>query len=127
MNCPSPPAELTFEALATHLDNEHLVDLRHNNLLLQRGGTAVGQPPSTAGTLDRAFVVAAARETFEEAGLLLARRAGEGGLMDAEAAHRLVDTYRARLAVGSVTFLDVVRPHGAVCPLDYAAEPAQAV
>jgi NAD(P)-dependent dehydrogenase (short-subunit alcohol dehydrogenase family) len=42
-------------------------------------------------------------------GLVLARRAGEGGLMDAEAAHRLVDTYRARLAVGSVTFLDVVR------------------
>src|SRR5215831_12019269 len=64
---------------------------------------------STAGTLDRAFVVAAARETFEEAGLVLARRAGEGGLMDTGAAHRLVETYRAWLAIGNVTFLDVVR------------------
>src|SRR5262244_3898831 len=49
---------------------------------------------SANGTLERAFVVAAARETFEEAGLVLARRAGEGGLMDANAAHRLVETYR---------------------------------
>src|SRR5215468_7743585 len=35
---------------------------------------------SAVGTLERALVVAAARETFEEAGLVLARRAGEGGL-----------------------------------------------
>jgi 8-oxo-dGTP pyrophosphatase MutT (NUDIX family) len=61
------------------------------------------------GTLERAFVVAAARETFEEAGVVLARRAGEAGLMDAEAAHRMVQTYRARLAAGMVTFLDIVR------------------
>jgi 8-oxo-dGTP pyrophosphatase MutT (NUDIX family) len=61
------------------------------------------------GPLERAFVVAAARETFEEAGLVLARRVGEEGLMDADAAHRLVEMYRARLAAGSVTFLDVVR------------------
>jgi 8-oxo-dGTP pyrophosphatase MutT (NUDIX family) len=61
------------------------------------------------GPLERAFVVAAARETFEEAGLVLARRAGKEGLMDADAAHRLVEMYRARLAAGSVTFLDVVR------------------
>jgi len=64
---------------------------------------------SAGATLERAFVVAAARETFEEAGLVLARRAGEGGLMDAKAAHRLVETYRARLAAGSVTFLDIMR------------------
>jgi 8-oxo-dGTP pyrophosphatase MutT (NUDIX family) len=64
---------------------------------------------SAAAPLERAFMVAAARETFEEAGLVLARRAGEGGLMDANAAHRLVEAYRARLAAGSVTFLDVVR------------------
>ena len=64
---------------------------------------------SPDATIERAFVVAAARETFEEAGLVLARRAGEAGLMDADAARRLVETYRARLIVGSVTFLDVVR------------------
>ena len=32
--------------------------------------------PSAASAPDRAFVVAAARETFEEAGLMLARRRG---------------------------------------------------
>ena len=65
--------------------------------------------PSTAGAPDRAVLVAAARETFEEAGLVLARRTGERGLMGAAAAHRLVETYRARLATGSATFLDIVR------------------
>jgi 8-oxo-dGTP pyrophosphatase MutT (NUDIX family) len=64
---------------------------------------------SPVGPLERAFVVAAAREAFEEAGLMLARRAGEEGLMEANAAHRLVEMYRARLAAGGVTFLDVVR------------------
>ena len=54
-----------------------------------------------AGTApDRAFVVAAARETFEEAGLVLARRRGAQALLGAEEAHRLVERYRARLARG---------------------------
>jgi len=65
--------------------------------------------PSAANAADRAFLVAAARETFEEAGLVLARRIGEQGLLDADAAHRLVETYRARLAGGRIAFLDVVR------------------
>jgi len=65
--------------------------------------------PSAAGAPDRAILVAAAREAFEEAGLVLARPSGEQGLMDADAAHRLVETYRARLATGSATFLDIVR------------------
>ena len=63
---------------------------------------------STAGTPERACS-GGARKTFEEAGLVLARRAVEGGLMDTGAAHRLVETYRAWLAIGNVTFLDVVR------------------
>src|SRR5262249_54332814 len=63
--------------------------------------------PSAVGAPGGAFLVAAARETFEEAGLMLARRMGERDLMDADAAHRLVGTYRARLAVGSVSFLEV--------------------
>ena len=65
--------------------------------------------PSAAGVPGLAFLVAAARETFEEAGVVLARAVGERGLMDADAAHRLVATYRARLAAGSASFLDVVR------------------
>ena len=54
-------------------------------------------------------MVAAARETFEEAGLLLARRRGAEPLLDAEAAHRLVERYRAPMLAGDTTFLDLVR------------------
>ncbi|HEX5957574.1 MAG TPA: NUDIX hydrolase, partial [Hyphomicrobiaceae bacterium] len=38
---------------------------------------------------DRSFFVAAGRETFEEAGLVLARRRGSADLIDANAADRL--------------------------------------
>jgi 8-oxo-dGTP pyrophosphatase MutT (NUDIX family) len=65
--------------------------------------------PSAAAAPERAFMVAAARETFEEAGLVLARRRGAEPLLDAEAAHRLVVRYRAPLLAGKSSFLDVVR------------------
>ena len=58
---------------------------------------------------DRAFVVAAARETFEEAGLVLARRRGTQAMLDAAGAHHLVETYREGLLKGQTTFLDLVR------------------
>ncbi len=64
-------------------------------------------PHST--TLDRTFVVAAARETFEEAGLVLARRRGSQAMLGAEDAHRLVETYRPRLLARATSFLDLVR------------------
>lgn len=65
--------------------------------------------PSSASAGERAFLVASARETFEEAGLMLARRGGSADLLGAEEAHRLVETYRARLVAGETTFLDLVR------------------
>ena len=37
---------------------------------------------------DRSFFIAAGRETFEEAGLMLARRRGTNEIIDADAAHR---------------------------------------
>ena len=58
---------------------------------------------------DRSFFVAAGRETFEEAGLVLARRRGSETLLDAQAAHRLVERYRAPLLAGEASFLDLVR------------------
>jgi 8-oxo-dGTP pyrophosphatase MutT (NUDIX family) len=64
--------------------------------------------PQAALSVDRAFVVAAARETFEEAGLLLARRRGSDALLDAAEAHRLDQTWRARMRAGATTFLDLV-------------------
>jgi 8-oxo-dGTP pyrophosphatase MutT (NUDIX family) len=64
--------------------------------------------PYPAAAPDRAFVVAAARETFEEAGLVLARRRGKQSLLDADDAHRLVEDYRGPLLAGETTFLDLV-------------------
>jgi 8-oxo-dGTP pyrophosphatase MutT (NUDIX family) len=58
---------------------------------------------------DRSFFVAAGRETFEEAGLVLARRRGTQEMVDADGAHRLVETYRAALLKGDTTFVDIVR------------------
>ena len=64
------------------------------------------QPPASP---DRSFFVAAGRETFEEAGLMLAHRRGTSEIIDADAAHRLVETYRAPLLKGETTFVDIVR------------------
>lgn len=57
-----------------------------------------------APTAHRSYVVAAARETFEEAGLVLARRRGTPSLVSAEEAHRLVATYRKPVHDGSCSF-----------------------
>jgi 8-oxo-dGTP pyrophosphatase MutT (NUDIX family) len=65
--------------------------------------------PYSGTAPDRAFVVAAARETFEEAGLVLARRRGRQSLLEADDTHRLVEAYRGSLLAGETTFLDLVR------------------
>lgn len=57
------------------------------------------------------FWVAAVRETFEESGILLAYRAGDGSLLrldDPVEARRFAD-HRARLNDGTMTLLDIVR------------------
>jgi 8-oxo-dGTP pyrophosphatase MutT (NUDIX family) len=65
--------------------------------------------PLSAAAPERASYVAAARESFEEAGLVLARNRGAAGLMSAAEAHRLVDAHRADLLAGTTSFLDIVR------------------
>lgn len=67
---------------------------------------------------DRSFFVAAGRETFEEAGLVLARRRGSNEILDADAAHRLVETYRGPLLKGDTTFVDVLRGESLVLAAD---------
>lgn len=67
---------------------------------------------------DRAFFVAAGRETFEEAGLVLARRRGAAELVDAASADRLVSAHRARLLRGEAGFVDIVRDEGLTLALD---------
>src|SRR5262249_20714895 len=57
----------------------------------------------------RPLAVAAAREVFEEAGLVLARRRGSTGLLDPQRAHRLVGRYRRALLKGEITFQTLLR------------------
>jgi len=73
------------------------------------------QPPLNP---DRSFFIAAGRETFEEAGLMLAHRRGTSEIIDADAAHRLVETYRAPLLKGEVAFVDIVRREDLVLAAD---------
>lgn len=74
--------------------------------------------PNAPNAPDRSFFVAAGRETFEEAGLMLARRRGTHEMVDADGAHRLVETYRAALLKGDTTFVDIVRQEGLVLAAD---------
>ena len=67
---------------------------------------------------ERSFFVAAGRETFEEAGLVLARQRGNTELVDATAADRLVAAHRARLLEGEVSFIDILRGEGLTLALD---------
>jgi 8-oxo-dGTP pyrophosphatase MutT (NUDIX family) len=67
---------------------------------------------------DRAFFVAAGRETFEEAGLVLARQRGTADLVNAASADRLVAAHRAGLLKGEVSFIDILRGEGLTLALD---------
>jgi 8-oxo-dGTP pyrophosphatase MutT (NUDIX family) len=74
--------------------------------------------PKAPNAPDRSFFVAAGRETFEEAGLVLARRRGTQEMVDADGAHRLVETYRAALLKGDTTFVDIVRQENLMLAAD---------
>ena len=74
--------------------------------------------PLTSTPPTRAGYVAAARESFEEAGLMLARRLGASDLLTAAEAHRLVDRHRANLLAGGISFFDIVRGEGLTLATD---------
>ena len=68
------------------------------------------------GELDRAFAIAALRETFEEAGILIARKRGSSALLDAGEAHRIVAEHRA--GGRQTRFVDLIRRAGAELAMD---------
>jgi 8-oxo-dGTP pyrophosphatase MutT (NUDIX family) len=74
--------------------------------------------PQVSAAPDRSFFVAAGRETFEEAGLVLARRRGTSEIVDAGNAHRLVEKYRTALLKGETTFVDIMRSEDLVLAAD---------
>jgi 8-oxo-dGTP pyrophosphatase MutT (NUDIX family) len=74
--------------------------------------------PNAPNAPDRSFFVAAGRETFEEAGLMLARRRGTNEIVDADAAHGLVETHRAALLKGETCFVDILRQENLMLAAD---------
>jgi len=67
---------------------------------------------------ERTNIVAAARETFEEAGLLLARKRGSQSMIEAQEAHRLVEHYRAAILGGTRHFRDLIAGEGLLLATD---------
>ena len=113
-NNPSPVVPIPAATLLLLRDGEAglelLMTVRHSGIAFGSGAMvfpggkvdaedAGGEWDSLAalppGDLDRAFAIAALRETFEEAGILIARRRGTPALLTAERARRLVATHRS--------------------------------
>lgn len=74
--------------------------------------------PGAPFPIAREFFVAAARETFEEAGLLLARRRGAGDLLAHDDVHRIVTADRTRLVKGETTFAEILQREGLEIAMD---------
>ena len=94
----------------------HAIDFASGALVFPGGKVDAGDSdpvwahlaPSDAEPAERAFIVAAARETFEEAGLVLARRRGTHTMVAAQDAHGLVERYRAPILAGTATYSDLI-------------------
>lgn len=75
--------------------------------------------PLAAAVPEPTYWVAAARETFEEAGLLLARNPErEGRLVRAERAHEIVERYQKPLNAGEISFCDIIERERLVLATD---------
>ena len=87
------------------------VDEADHALADRMGGFDGGQAAALASTVDErlalGFFVAAIRETYEEAGILLARRRGESHLIDAATVKGLGE-HRLAVQEGTVSFRDVL-------------------
>jgi len=68
--------------------------------------------PLDAAPAERANIVAAARETFEEAGLVLARKRGAQGIIDPSEAYRLTERHRPAILAGDASFRDLIAGEG---------------
>jgi 8-oxo-dGTP pyrophosphatase MutT (NUDIX family) len=97
----------------------HAIDFASGALVFPGGKVDAGDSdPAWAdlahidGAHERTNIVAAARETFEEAGLLLARKRGTQAMLDEQEAQRLVERYRAPILAGGRRFRDLIAGEG---------------
>jgi 8-oxo-dGTP pyrophosphatase MutT (NUDIX family) len=134
-----PPADVSARPAATALilrDGPHGIEVflvvRHHEIdfasgaLVFPGGKVDPDDTDPAwdahvssapdGGLDRSFAIAALRETFEEAGILIARPRGDGALIDAGAAHRIV--LAGRVGPQPPRFIDLIRGNSLTLAMD---------
>jgi 8-oxo-dGTP pyrophosphatase MutT (NUDIX family) len=108
------------------VERHHQIDFASGALVFPGGkvdapdgdGAWADLAPAAPAKPERRFFVAAGRETFEEAGLVLARRRGTADLVDADTADRLVAAHRAPLLGGQTGFAEIVRGEGLELALD---------
>jgi 8-oxo-dGTP pyrophosphatase MutT (NUDIX family) len=84
--------------------------------IVENPGLYAGSEGLDTATLN--FRIAAIRETFEESGILLARRRGSNQLIDAAAAGEIAASHRTRLCDGAVAFAQILIEHDLVLALD---------
>jgi len=132
----TPRLSSTMLLLRQREDMEVFMMVRHDEIdfasgaLVFPGGsvdpndkTIVATPElyATGGTSDPASLalrIAAIRETFEESGILLARRAGSDAIIAADHASQVETRYRTALCEGRVTFAEMLTDTGLVLALD---------
>jgi 8-oxo-dGTP pyrophosphatase MutT (NUDIX family) len=87
--------------------------------LLHVVGLEAADPDHRLGTAGAArFWVAAVRESFEEAGVMLARSRATGAPLDPDVARGRLAADRRRLLAGTLSFPDVLDAHDAALDLD---------
>jgi len=91
------------------------VDAADQDIVAQPG-LCIGSDRLDVETLN--FRIAAIRETFEESGILLARRRGSDRLIDVGGAAEIAAAQRGPLCEGEVTFADILVQHDLVLALD---------
>ncbi len=94
----------------------HAIDFASGALVFPGGRVetsdgALAERLGATDVLAAGFQLAAIRETFEECGVLLARRNGESGIVDADTLLRVENEHRAALNAGSIEFGTILDAH----------------
>jgi 8-oxo-dGTP pyrophosphatase MutT (NUDIX family) len=95
----------------------HAIDFASGALVFPGGKVEAGDTDPAwreFAPSDATHIIAAARETFEEAGFVLARKRGTQSIIDPCEAHRLTERYRPAILAGAASFRDLIAGEGLV-------------
>lgn len=121
---PRPASTLILMRRADVHPVEMLMVVRHSAIefaggaVVFPGGRVDASDHIGGGEEDRAYRIAAIRETFEETGVLLAHDEVSGDMVSKARARELCEAYRHLVLNGSMTFADMLRDAGLVAMTD---------